>query len=173
MAGKRAIMGQGGDPMAQAVRTRIDQTLASRRRLLGGVLGLALALGSASADGQRRHRHRQHTGGQPCVDCDPTGSSGIQGLVLLGPLCPVQSVDNPCPDQPYAATLVVRNEQGQEIGRSESGEDGQFQIDLPPGQYALVPVSGPNGFPHAMPQPVTVEPGQYTEVTVTYDTGIR
>jgi hypothetical protein len=67
----------------------------------------------------------------------------------------------------------VRNAQGQEIGRTESGQDGQFQIEVPPGQYELVPINGPNGFPHAMPQEVTVAPGQYSDVTVSYDTGIR
>ena len=28
--------------------------------------------------------------------------SGVRGQVLRGPLCPVATVDNPCPDEPYA-----------------------------------------------------------------------
>ena len=42
----------------------------------------------------------------------PDARQGIAGVVLIGPQCPVQSVDNPCPDLPYQAWIDVRNSSG-------------------------------------------------------------
>jgi hypothetical protein len=105
--------------------------------------------------------------------CDATAMSGITGLVLIGPMCPVMRVGEPCPDHPFAATLIVRDSQGRELCVVSSGEDGHFFVGLPPGSYELVPLMGPSDLPAAASQWVTVAPGQYTEVTVSYDSGIR
>ena len=42
----------------------------------------------------------------------PPGSSGVQGVVSLGPLCPVQRVGLPCPDRPFEATFVLEERAG-------------------------------------------------------------
>ena len=88
-------------------------------------------------------------------------------------MCPVMTPDNPCPDRPYAAALVIRDAHGQEVCTTQSGVDGLFQVGLPPGSYEIVPVNGAAGLPYASPVPVTVEPGQFTEALVSYDSGIR
>ena len=89
-------------------------------------------------------------------------------------MCPVVRLDDPCPDRPFAAQLVVRNTQGTAICTAASGEDGRFRIGLPPGAYVLDPKSGvPGGLTHAAPVPVTVEPNQYTDVMIFFDSGIR
>ena len=108
------------------------------------------------------------------IACDATATSGITGVVLLGPMCPVMRVDDPCPDQPFTATLLIRDSQGRELCTVSSGDDGRFQVDLPPGSYEVVPVAGSaSGLPFAATQWVTVVPGQYTELTIAYDSGIR
>ncbi len=102
----------------------------------------------------------------------PGASQGIDGTVLLGPQCPVQTLENPCPDLPYRAWIRVRTSDGGSVTRIRAGEDGRFRVGLRPGLYVLDPESG-NPFPFASDQEVEVEKGKYTEVTVFFDTGIR
>ncbi len=108
----------------------------------------------------------------------PPPPSGIKGTVLLGPTCPVQaspvdgSTPNPCLT-PYAATLVVLDNEGVKVATVTSGADGSFKVDLPAGDYVVTPDSGSDTYPIAQPQSVTVATGVYTEIQVNYDTGIR
>ena len=106
----------------------------------------------------------------------PTPPSGIRGTVLLGPTCPTGSepgAHDPVPCiTPYAAELVVLDLENVVVERVTSGADGKFTVDLVPGEYVIAPESG-NPYPIAQPVPVTVAPGQYIEVEINYDTGIR
>lgn len=102
----------------------------------------------------------------------PDAAQGIEGIVLLGPQCPVQTLENPCPDLPYQAWIVVRDAGGGHVTRIRSGEDGRFRVGLRPGRYVLAPESG-SPFPVASEQEVEVAEGLYTEVLVSFDTGIR
>jgi hypothetical protein len=102
----------------------------------------------------------------------PEAPQGIDGLVLLGPQCPVQSEQDPCPDLPYQATINVHDSDGERVTRVVSGKDGRFRVGLKPGRYSLRPVSG-NPFPVAGDQGVDVERGVYVQVVVNFDTGIR
>ena len=106
------------------------------------------------------------------VGIDPDAAQGIEGLVLLGPQCPVQRLEDPCPDVPYEADIEIRAPSGALVGRVRSGTDGRFRAGLAPGRYVLDPVSG-DPFPVATEQVVDVEVGVYAEVVVPFDTGIR
>jgi hypothetical protein len=152
----------------------------------GVYLGSGLIITAAHLTAVEAKKHKKHHGGgggggggtptpPPPLRCDPTAASGIAGRVLIGPTCPVVRPDDPCPDRPFVAAIVVRNAQGTAVCTTSSGEDGRFQVGLPPGGYELDPQSGaPGGLPSAPPpQSVTVEPGRYIEVTVTFDSGIR
>jgi hypothetical protein len=101
-----------------------------------------------------------------------TGDSGIQGTVLLGPACPVQAAERPCPDKPIAADLVVTNADGHKVASARSGKDGKFRITLPSGTYE-VKAMNLNGMQLSKPVSVTVPPGRFIEVTVPVDSGIR
>jgi hypothetical protein len=107
----------------------------------------------------------------------PAPPSGIKGTVLLGPTCAIEASpgdNNPVPClTPYAATLVVLDNEGVKVATVTSGGDGKFQVDLPPGDYVVTPGSGTDSYPIAQPQSVTVDAGAYTEIQVNYDTGIR
>jgi len=163
------------DARRDAATSRLPTGPASRRALLGVLAGGAfIALAEHGILGALASARPQVIVPVPApAACMPTATSGIAGLVLLGPVCPVVTQDNPCPDRPFAATLVVRDAQGHEVCSTRGGDDGRFRIGLPPGSYELVPVNGVAGLPHASAQPVTVAPNQYTEVLVSYDSGIR
>ena len=99
--------------------------------------------------------------------------SGVEGTVRIGPMCPVVQAGSECPDAPLAAALLVEDEDGRTVARSESSADGSFRIPLPPGRYRLVPQPGENRMPWASPLEFTVAAGERVRLDVQYDSGIR
>ena len=108
------------------------------------------------------------------VTTSPTPSSGIEGYVTEGPMCPgpVPIGTNTCPDQPYQATISVLDANDTQITQIQTDVNGYFKITLPPGTYILHPEPG-KPFPHASDQSVVVRAGQFTQLTIIYDTGMR
>lgn len=127
-----------------------------RTLLLAGAIALAIAATGCAK--------------KPAVE--PIGRTGIEGKVTIGPQCPVQRADSPCPDSPYEARIQVRDSSGKVVVTFISNADGTFRIDVAPGRYTLVPQSG-MPLPHAEPVDVTVVEGRYTRVDIAYDSGIR
>lgn len=99
-------------------------------------------------------------------------TSGVEGQVFIGPVCPVVQEGQECADRPYQATLIVNNSNGREIVKVQTDEQGRFKIPLEPGEYILQPES-PNVMPYAAEQVFVVEAGRFTQVNITYDSGIR
>jgi len=98
--------------------------------------------------------------------------SGIEGQVLIGPMCPVVQEGQECPDQPYQAAITVNSLNGGKIVQVQTDEQGRFKIPLAPGEYILHPES-PNGIPYASEQTFIVEAGKFTQIIVNYDSGVR
>jgi hypothetical protein len=100
------------------------------------------------------------------------GTSGIRGQVLAGPQCPVEVQGSPCPDLPYEGTVIATDTQSGDEFTVETDPQGRFELSLEPGTYevSIVSESSP---PSAKPQSVTVDPGSFTEIVVSVDTGIR
>ncbi len=105
----------------------------------------------------------------------PTPTAGIEGQVLLGPMCPVVQEGTPCPDQPYQATIVVWNaERSKKVRTFTSDAQGRFRVGLAPGPYYIDPQPPDSGGPPTpIPQAVTVPEGRFLQVTIEYDSGIR
>jgi len=104
----------------------------------------------------------------------PQGESGITGIATVGPMCPVMQVNSPCPDQPIQAPVDVLNAGGGLITTFTTDAGGGFTVALPAGTYILRPRS-PSGLsmPYAPEQTVIVVAGQFTQVLIQYDSGIR
>jgi len=103
-------------------------------------------------------------------------TSGIEGQVLLGPICPVVQVGVPCPDQPFQSTVIVWNaERTTRIRTFTTDEEGRFRVPLVPGDYYLDPQPPEPGqtLPTPIPQNLTVLADQFVQITIEYDTGIR
>jgi hypothetical protein len=115
----------------------------------------------------------------PTITATPqvtSGPSGIEGTVLLGPMCPVVQAESPCPDRPIRATVIVwDSEPSRKVTTFTSSEDGQFRIELRPGDYYLdpQPLEPDSPLPAGAAQSVTVLTGEFTAITIQYDTGIR
>ncbi|MFZ5878158.1 MAG: carboxypeptidase-like regulatory domain-containing protein [Chloroflexota bacterium] len=103
---------------------------------------------------------------------NPPAPSGVEGQVFMGPACPGPQTETDCPDRPYQATLQIMNPQGELVLEIQTDENGRFRVPLPSGKYVLHPVS-PGRYPHAADQAFTVSVGKFTELTVTYESGMR
>jgi hypothetical protein len=98
--------------------------------------------------------------------------TGVRGLVLYGPTCPVQRVGTTC-ERPYRAWITVRHFPSETlVTRVRSAADGRFTILVVAGRYRLVPRSG-RPYPRAVAQVVTVRRGRLSSVTIRFDSGIR
>lgn len=107
-------------------------------------------------------------------DAGPPTDSGIAGLVLIGPQCPVVQEGEPCPDEPFEAELRVRAGSDDDVLTTRSGPDGRFRLPLAPGHYVVEPVApNPGAPPQAGLIEVEVLPHAYAELTIVYDSGIR
>ena len=110
-----------------------------------------------------------------CGTTQPVSArSGIEGQVFIGPMCPgpVVQAATPCPDQPFQATITILDINGEQVTRFQTDAEGRFRVPLDPGTYTLVPESS-GGIPWALQQTVTVTSEQFTQVMITYSSGIQ
>ena len=102
--------------------------------------------------------------------------TGIHVTAVAGPTCPVEKVppDPACAPKPVSnATILIGDAAGHEQGMVVTDQTGQTFAGLAPGIYTVT-AQGAAGFMSGPePQQVTVDDGRVTEVTLTYDTGIR
>jgi hypothetical protein len=102
----------------------------------------------------------------------PRPDSGIHGLVLYGPTCPVQRPGHTCV-RPLRAWITITHEPaGTVAARVRSAANGRFTARLVAGRYLLTPQNG-KPFPRARSRIVTVSRHHFSAVTVRFDSGIR
>jgi hypothetical protein len=77
--------------------------------------------------------------------------------------------------KPLQTTIVISTAgEGREVARLETGSDGRFRVSLPPGEYNVGPPPGKIRFaPRGTEQRVKVLPGQFAQVTINFDSGMR
>ncbi len=108
----------------------------------------------------------------------PAQPVGVAGFVMAGPVCPLERnpPDLACADRPVpGATLVVLDAAGTVVARVSAGATGGYLVELPPGQYRLVPqpVPGLLGRPQPLAFRVAADATGPLRLDVEYDTGIR
>lgn len=107
-------------------------------------------------------------------------SSGITGTVMIGPICPVQSINNPsCDDKPYQGKFIVKtfdgtagkNAIGPEVARFSTDTNGKYSVNVPSGDFIIVPVARV-GIGQQI-EYVTIRPNEFKTFDFSLDTGIR
>ena len=106
----------------------------------------------------------------------PEAQSGVEGMVTLGPTCPVQRnpPDPTCADKPYATSIQVikiGSPNGSPFATTKSDQTGKYKIMLPPGDYTLQSVGG-SVLPRCETKNITIVSSQILEADITCDTGI-
>jgi len=111
-------------------------------------------------------------GGGPVI---PQHESGIEGQAQISPSHPGPLRQGQSGSAPYQTTLVVLSSDGREVARFQTGADGRFRVALPPGEYTVGsdPSQPARRFPRGEQQTVTVLPGKFTTVTLSFDSGMR
>ena len=103
-----------------------------------------------------------------------SGGTGIGGVALAGPTCPVERPgDSACMPRPVeGAVVVVTDQAGEEVGQTTTDAEGRFFVPLTAGRFLVTAgdVDGLMGAP--APMEVVVSDGEAT-VELEYDTGIR
>jgi hypothetical protein len=97
--------------------------------------------------------------------------SGIRGTILAGPACPGPArLDSPCPDRPISMTVEVVSGTSV-VATFTSDAAGRFSVAVAPGTYTLRSKSPVP--PTLKSVTVVVVAGQYTDVELHADTGMR
>jgi hypothetical protein len=100
----------------------------------------------------------------------------VEGAVLAGPQCPVETPASPCPDVPLAGIPVQLVGGGLVVATTVSDRDGTFSFEVEPGSYevhAILEDEPIEPFPFAKPVAVEVVAGETVRADVMIDTGIR
>lgn len=112
----------------------------------------------------------------PSTTTSPASGSGVAGVVLAGPVCPVvpDPPESGCEDRPVpGAVIEVVRPDGSRVAVVQSDASGRFALDLAPGSYRLIPQPVEGLLGTAPPLDVVVGAGEMLELNVSYDTGIR
>jgi hypothetical protein len=98
----------------------------------------------------------------------------IRGEVVLAPMCPVESIQSPCPGRALAGVPVrVVDADGNVRAGGVSDDRGAFAIDVAPGAYLLTAVIEDDPARSVKPVRVEVRAGEVVRSDVTVDSGIR
>jgi hypothetical protein len=101
--------------------------------------------------------------------------SGIEGRVVLEPICPVEQdpPDPNCAPAPYETTVTITEAGSTKvIAAAKTDAQGYFVVDLPPGSYVLAPKGG-TVLPSCEIVSTTVRTDAYAHIDISCDTGIR
>jgi hypothetical protein len=109
------------------------------------------------------------------VTTEASVHSGVHGVTRVGPMCPVQFVQKPCPDRPLMATVAAtRAGSSTAVATTKSDRNGQFTLTLKPGRYLLVASSSTLMPGHQdVRRNVTITRDHFTTVVLAFDSGIR
>lgn len=106
--------------------------------------------------------------------CAVPAKSGINGHVTVDAGCPETIDSTACAEIPLPAQIRLKDASGATVGETTTNDQGEFQLELPAGTYELH-ASNLAGLtlPAAPPEQVVVATGSFTEVKVSFDSGVR
>ncbi len=138
-------------------------TIAQKNILIAVVILVALGGGLA-------YSHQKKTN-------ESTGTGTIMGKVSIGPICPVEREDVPCPVPPEAYTsrevILYARDGVTVVQRMHFASDGTYRFSIAPGTYVIsIPQQGVGGSGD-VPKTLTVQSGQTVQFDFSIDTGIR
>ena len=109
--------------------------------------------------------------------CPAQKTGTVKGQVLLSPTCPVEKIppEPQCAPKPFQTTVLVilsNSPSSQSYASTQTDGQGNYQINLPAGQYSLQP-QGKSPLPRCETKDITVAANSSQTVNLSCDTGIR
>ncbi len=111
---------------------------------------------------------------------DPTASlqhGRLSGIVTIGPNCPVEQKDNPCPTPPsaYAARKVLVYDEARTrlLFTVDIDSHGLYVIDLVPNRYTVDLQKQGLDRAAEVPAKVDIRANDVTRLDINIDTGLR
>mgnify|MGYP000305287555 CR=1 FL=1 len=105
------------------------------------------------------------------------GSGVLEGVMTIGPICPVERPDHPCvpTTEMYAARKIFVYGRDKQTLMAELTPDaeGKFSATLFPGTYFIDMAHQPIGGISGVPTTVTIATGKTVTLNIDVDTGIR
>jgi hypothetical protein len=96
----------------------------------------------------------------------------VTGRVELGPTCPVETLDSPCPPAPAVGATVEVLQDGEVMASTTTDADGRFELGAPAG-VVEVRAESVDGIPSQDSETFTLDAGDDVEAVFLLDTGIR
>jgi hypothetical protein len=135
-----------------------------RAALVALLAGGVVACGSDESGGSSTQRTAPATTRPP--------DTGVFGVVLAGPTCPVVTPEEPCPPRPVDAEISAQDGEGAIVASTRTDADGDYTLSLEPGDYTLVADTG-GALPLCDPVTVSVPMDRSVRADINCDTGIR
>ncbi|VVB51763.1 Uncharacterised protein [uncultured archaeon] len=114
-----------------------------------------------------------------CLNQEVSSEKGfLEGKVTIGPICPVERPDVPCPVPPEAyearKVLVYAADKTNLVAEVHiDNSTGMYQTQLSPGVYVVDVTHSGVGGARSLPAQVTVESNKTVILDIDVDTGIR
>ncbi len=115
----------------------------------------------------------------PTIAPQVKGKGTLQGTISIGPICPVDRIDQPCNPSPemYAANqvFVYNSDRSKLIVTLTPDAQGKFSASLTSGTYIVDVKSQESrvGSVSGVPTQILISNGKTETVTIRIDTGIR
>ncbi len=107
----------------------------------------------------------------------PAGQGTLKGQMTIGPVCPVETADNPCKPtlEMYAAAkvFVYKTDKKTLVKTITSGAQGSFSAHLPAGDYFIDMIHQRIGGTSGVPTTVSIIAGKSVTLNLSVDTGLR
>jgi hypothetical protein len=101
-------------------------------------------------------------------------ASGITGHTVVVGGCVETLESTPCAEEPLPARISILDAKGGKVGETTSNDKGEFRMDLPAGTYEIHAVNLAGApWPTALPAHVVVTAGAFTDVGLTFNSGVR
>ena len=112
-------------------------------------------------------------GASPAGPGRTTGSSGFMGTVKISPAQNTCSATQSCAKPAVGLTLEF-SQYGHVVVTTKTGKDGSYKVGLPKGGRYVISVRGHAGVaPTIKPATATAGDGQFKQLDLILDTGIR
>ena len=101
-------------------------------------------------------------------------TSGLKGRVIRGPVNGGPEINGEINYEPFSAFFHITDQNNSSKRSFTSDKNGEFSIELPPGDYVIIPDETASLLmPEMQSKEVTVNEDFITSIILYFDTGIR